>query len=106
MTKKNNAGENIFLIVVDGGGMRQVFSEDHTPLDFVKWQQMVVDSLMKEGGKYEARIMTMVPGGLEARKVVVTLPAGGTVTFMTTDDMEAAKRKAELAQGGQIIRGR
>lgn len=104
---KNGVGENIYLIVLDTGGMRQVFTEDHSPDSFEAWQARVIENLEKKG-THRCTIRVQVEGGYIPRAVLVHAGcySGCTVSFMTADEIESAKRKAELAQGGHIIRGR
>lgn len=103
----NVSGENIYLIVMDMGGMRQVFTEDHTTRDFEDWQRHVIEQLQTHGS-HKTTIRAQGIGGHETRHVLVHAGAYSacTVSFMTADDIESAKRKAELAQGGHIVRGR
>lgn len=92
----DNPKRNVFFIVLDTGGMRQVIVEDHSSLDFEQWQRDVIRGLTIEGG-YRATVVSAGEPAIE-RLSIVTLPAGGMVAFFTGEDIKRKMKRAEISQ--------
>lgn len=101
-TKNNQDGESIYYIVLDAGGHRQLIVEDHSKENFSAWSAGVLHEL-KNKLTYTASVLT-VEG--EHRHQLVSITGGAaTVGLYTWGDLDAIRRRAQLAQGGNIIQG-
>lgn len=98
-------GEHVYYIVLDTGNMRQCMVQCHSPKTFEDWQTEVQSSINAKGF-YPARVK-MLDG--QARQTMVVAKGACTVAFMTREDVENAKRMAQMAQlnqGGGLITAR
>lgn len=98
-------GEHVYYIVMDTGNARQCVVQCHSPHTFDNWQAGVRNDIATDGF-YLAKVKMM--DGKERTTMVV--PRGAcTLAFMTREDVDNAKRMAQMAQlnqGGGLITAR